>query len=346
MSQLDLFSDPYGVHGYDKILVAFSGGKDSIACVLHLLELGIPKSRIELHHHLVDGRGSWVDAFGVQHDHRYLMDWPITESYCQAFADAMGLPIYFSWKQGGFEGEMTRDGVLTQPICWENPDGSISSVGGERGKMGTRMKFPQVSPDLSVRWCSAYLKIDVLARLIANSQRFWGKRILVVTGERGEESKARSCYPIHEPDRADNRKGRDKRKRLVDHLRPIRDWKEDAVWAIIERYGVRAHPCYFLGWGRCSCIRCIFGNANQFASGKVVDPLGFEIVAAYEDMFRVTIKRNESLRQLVEKGIAYKEANNPQLIALAMSEDYSLEILMGDQWILPAGAFGELVGPS
>jgi len=57
MSQLDLFSDPYGVYGYDKILVAFSGGKDSIACVLHLLDLGIPRSSIELHHHLVDGRG-------------------------------------------------------------------------------------------------------------------------------------------------------------------------------------------------------------------------------------------------------------------------------------------------
>ena len=39
-----------------KIIVAFSGGKDSVAMVLYLLDLGIDKSRIELHHHLVDGK--------------------------------------------------------------------------------------------------------------------------------------------------------------------------------------------------------------------------------------------------------------------------------------------------
>ena len=36
---------------YDRILLAFSGGKDSLACLLHLLEAGVPASRIELHHH-------------------------------------------------------------------------------------------------------------------------------------------------------------------------------------------------------------------------------------------------------------------------------------------------------
>lgn len=45
---------------YDRIAVAFSGGKDSVASVLHLLDLGINPSRIELHHHRVDG----VSGFG------------------------------------------------------------------------------------------------------------------------------------------------------------------------------------------------------------------------------------------------------------------------------------------
>ena len=39
---------------YDRILVAFSGGKDSLAALLHLLELGVDPARIELHHHDVD----------------------------------------------------------------------------------------------------------------------------------------------------------------------------------------------------------------------------------------------------------------------------------------------------
>lgn len=39
---------------YEIALVAFSGGKDSLGLVLRLLDLGFPRERIELHHHLVD----------------------------------------------------------------------------------------------------------------------------------------------------------------------------------------------------------------------------------------------------------------------------------------------------
>lgn len=67
---------------YDRIIVAFSGGKDSMACVLHLLEKGIAPDRIHLHHHLVDGREST------------LIDWPCTEAYCNAIASAMRMQIF------------------------------------------------------------------------------------------------------------------------------------------------------------------------------------------------------------------------------------------------------------
>jgi hypothetical protein len=43
---------------YDHILVFTSGGKDSLACLLHLLEVGVELARTELHHHDVDGRGA------------------------------------------------------------------------------------------------------------------------------------------------------------------------------------------------------------------------------------------------------------------------------------------------
>jgi hypothetical protein len=32
---------------YDIIAVNYSGGKDSLACLLHLLDLGVPRSKIE-----------------------------------------------------------------------------------------------------------------------------------------------------------------------------------------------------------------------------------------------------------------------------------------------------------
>ena len=47
------------------------------------------------------------------------------------------------------------------------------------------MKFPQVSADLSVRWCSAYLKIDVMARVLANDPAYQGKKIVTVPSPRG-----------------------------------------------------------------------------------------------------------------------------------------------------------------
>ena len=82
---------------YDTIIVAFSGGKDSMACVLDLLHRGVSKDKIELWHHDVDGR-----------EGSKLMDWPVTRDYCNKFAKAMGLKLYYSWKVGGFEREMLR----------------------------------------------------------------------------------------------------------------------------------------------------------------------------------------------------------------------------------------------
>ena len=40
---------------YDLIVVLISGGKDSVACYLKLIELGVPKEKIEFWHHDIDG---------------------------------------------------------------------------------------------------------------------------------------------------------------------------------------------------------------------------------------------------------------------------------------------------
>ncbi len=168
---------------YDKYIVAFSGGKDSTALVLHLLDLGIAKDKIELWHHDIDGGNG---------DH--FMDWPITKAYCQSFADALGIQIYFSWKVGGF--------------------------------------------------------------------------------------------------------------------------------------------------------LCIFGNADQFKTGHLIDPEGLERIGTLEDGFGITIKRDKSVWALLQAGEAYKAAvDSPTYRDLAMSTDYVPTIIM-DQWELPPGAYGKSCGPS
>lgn len=316
------------LNSYDRILVAFSGGKDSLACLLHLLDLGVDRSKVELWHHDIDGRG------------RVFMDWESTPEYCRSVARAFGLPIYFSWKEGGFEREMTRYNRRTAPICFETPGGQVLSSGGTGGKESTRFKFPQVSPDLSVRWCSAYLKIDVCAAAIRGQERFDNSRTLVVSGERAQESPARAKYAAFEPDRADNRAGRSGRH--VDRWRPVHGWTIEEVWTIIERWKVRAHPAYYLGFGRCSCKFCIFGNADQFASAFAISPAQGQELVEYEELFGTTIKRDLSLVELVAKGTPYPmELEN---IEAAISETYLLPIFM-ETWALPSGAFAESCGP-
>jgi len=321
--------DPFS---YDYIIVAFSGGKDSIACFLHLLDLGIPKSKIELWHHYIDGN-----------EGSDLMDWKCTGSYCQAFAKAFGVTFRRSWKVGGFEREMLRENAKTAPNKFEDDSDNIIECGGVRGNFNTRRKFPQVSADLSVRWCSAYLKIDVCTAAINNQKRFLNKRTLVITGERAEESSARAKYKTFEPDRSDNRNGK-RIIRHVDHWRPVHDWLEDKVWYIIEKYKVNPHPAYKLGWGRLSCAACIFGSMHQWASLNAINPSQVKRIAELETEFKVTIHRKKSVAEQMAAGIPY-DAMNPQDIIDALSSTYTHPIIL-KKWKQPSGAFGENTGPS
>ena len=165
----------------------------------------------------------------------------------------------------------------------------------------------------------------------------------MLTGERGEESSARGKYNIIEADRSDGRDG--KKGRHVDHFRPIRDWSEQEVWDAMKALNVRPHPAYEMGFGRVSCMKCIFGNADQFASAYAIDPEGTQEIADLEKEFGVTIKRKESVEDLVAKGSPY-DAITKEEADLSMSHHYTKSIIVPEgEWKLPAGAFGESCGP-
>ena len=165
---------------YDLIAVLLSGGKDSIACYYKLLELGVPKEKIEFWHHDIDGG----------HPLRR-MDWRCTQNYVRAFSEAEGVPLRLSWRVNGFFGELYRIGA-SEPIEWMEPDtGEIKQcrlsrnyikcrelkekvteqLEDELKKYGYRMKFPAKTGDLSRRWCSAYLKIMVADAVVSNLDR-------------------------------------------------------------------------------------------------------------------------------------------------------------------------------
>lgn len=319
----------FDIHTYDYYLIMFSGGKDSTACFLHLLDLGIPKQKMELWHQLVDGNGS------------SLMDWECTADYCKKFAASFNVPIFFGWKKGGFKDEMLRSNRPTQSNYFETPNGIFHS--GGNGKPNTRLLFPQLSANLSVRWCSAYLKIAVAQTAIINQQRFAGKRVLVISGERSEESPARKHYAFFEPDRSDNREGI-KNKRHVDRCRIIHSWKETDVWEIIRQHKIAVHPCYYLGYNRCSCKWCIFGNSNQMATSFYLSPDQGKMLAQYEKKFGKTIRQKTDLMTFIQRGIPYSAVfQHPMIAAQAISPTYTLPIFTKN-WVLPAGAYRENTG--
>ena len=312
---------------YDLVIVSFSGGKDSLACLLHLLDLGVPREQIQLWHQDVDGIDG--EAF---------MDWPSTRAYCRAVGESLGVRVLFQGKDGGFRGEMLRDDSPTAGVTFELQSGEIKNApASKQAKPGTRMQFPQVAADLKVRWCSAYLKIDVAARAITNDPALKEASILYVTGERREESANRAKYATVEAHRTTTK------NRRVDQWRPVIEWGESAVWEIIGRYRITPHPAYRLGWGRLSCMACIFGNADQWASVKLVAPEQFATISEFEKSFGKTIHRTRSVEEQADAGEAYKMA--PQTIEEAMSEAYDGDIV-ADAWEMPQGAFGSCGGPS
>ena len=322
------------LRSYDRIVVAFSGGKDSVACLLTLLEAGVPPERIDVYHHDVDGNGP------------SFMDWPSTTAYCRAVTRSLGVPLYLSWKEGGFLREMLRDGDATAPICFETPEGRVGRVGGH-GPAGTRLRFPQVSANLNQRWCSAYLKIDIMAALIRNQDRFLDCRTLIVTGERAQESRARAGYATFEPDRADTRHG-SRRRRHVDHWRPIHGLHEAQIWDLLQRHGIVAAPAYRLGWSRLSCIACIFGSPNQWASMRYLAPEWFERIAAFEDSFGRTIQRSVGIRNLADRGRPYLALiQQPDLARRALQHAWEEPVrVRPSAWAMPTGAFGDGAGPT
>lgn len=344
---------------YDLVAILLSGGKDSIACYYKLLELGVPKEKMEFWHHDIDGGNP-----------ERRMDWKCTQNYVRSFAAAEGVKLRLSWRVNGFFGELYRIGA-SEPVEWLDPDtGEVRQCRLSRNylqcreikekaademdtqlrKFGYRMKFPAKTGDLSRRWCSAYLKIMVADTVMSNLSRLQelgisgeknrkseNVKILVVSGERRGESKGRSKYNEIEIHRTN---APAKAHRIVHQWRPVIDYSERDVWEMLKRHRVNPHPCYRAGWNRCSCAMCIFSTPKLFAGIREIYPNEFRKLKNDEEILGFTLDNKCDLETFVgDAESCVYHGDDKALRSLVTGEFTEDDVYVNGRWLYPAGAF-------
>ena len=375
---------------YDLIVVLISGGKDSVACYLKLIELGVPKEKIEFWHHDIDGG----------HPTRR-MDWKCTQNYVKALADAEGVKLRVSYRVNGFFGELYWIGA-SEPIEWIDPDtGEIRQCKLSSNYLkcrelkeqateemeellkqyGYRMKFPAKTGDLSRRWCSAYLKICVADTVVSNLDRLgeleelggkrhkfpakggthsgrWcsgnlkaavqdsvtanleetkhDKKILIVSGERRGESAGRSKYNEMEIHRTN---ATAKAHRVVHQWRCCIDYSEKDVWELLKRHHINPHPCYRIGWNRCSCMMCIFSTPRLFAGVKELFPDAYASLRHDEEVLGFTLDNKKNLDEFIGDTPSCVCWNDKKAIHSILTGEFGTEDIYTENWNYPVGAF-------
>lgn len=346
---------------YDLVIVLISGGKDSIACYYKLLELGVPKSKIEFWHHDIDGG----------HPSR-TMDWRCTANYIRSFAEAEQIPLRVSWRKNGFFGELYRIGA-SELIEYVDPEtgeiyqcppskkymecqklkvAAISEMENKLAEFGYRMKFPMKSGDLSRRWCSAYLKIMVADTVLRNMNSVAANltktrmdiKLLIVSGERRGESVGRSKYneiEIHCTNAVS------KHHRTVHQWRPVIDYSEKDIWEVLKRHKVNPHPCYRAGWNRCSCAMCIFSTPQLFAGIRELYPKEYALLCQDEKVLGFTLDNHCDLETYIGSADSCVYHGDKEAIQSLLTGEFPVEsVYVKDKWKYPVGAFhGAAGGP-
>jgi hypothetical protein len=115
----------------------------------------------------------------------------------------------------------------------------------------------------------------------------------------------------------------------------------------MQRRGIVPAPAYRLGWSRFSCLTCIFGSADQWATIRYIAPDRFGRIAADEQRFGCTIHLGRTITDLADRGRPYPATiAQPALVRQALSPDWLEPVTVPPaQWQMPAGAYGEAVGP-
>ncbi len=235
-----------------KVVVSYSTGKDSLACLLLAIE--IYGARHVLAHH-----------------QRVLEDWPGTVEYGQAVCERLGVPLHIS--QGRYYGyacAQCGNRYLTSVerqwcrACGCREGAFVGMVEGVLDLVEWRKKWPS----LDVRFCTSYFKRDVFNAWARRHTDLLGASPVLILGERWSESRGRARLPYLR-----------QRSQLthITEYRPILHYRRIEVFRKAETYGIEQHYCYQAqgltreamltedveGGPRMSCVMCFLKTGEQ-----------------------------------------------------------------------------------
>lgn len=152
------------------------------------------------------------------------------------------------------------------------------------------------------------------------------------------ESSGRSRYNEMEIHRAN---ATAKAHRLVHHWRAVIDHSERDIWEILRRHNVTPHPCYSIGWGRCSCMSCIFSLPRHWAGIRELFPERYEAMRNDEIVLGFTIDNKKNLDEFVGDAQSCVVHTNEKAIWQTKTGIFTADDVFAKpgEWDFPAGAF-------
>lgn len=205
---------------------------------------------------------------------------------------------------------------------------------------GYHLRLPAKGALQSGRYCTSVGKAKVYEKALRAHD---GVKLLVISGERRGESANRSKYNEIELSSCN---ATAKGNRMVHHWRLVIDHSEADVWEILKRHRCVPHPCYALGWNRCSCAMCIFSKREQWAGLRELFPHLYDEVCQDEVRLGFTLNVYQTLDEYVGDAKSCVYHGDPKAMHQMLTGQFGPEDIYTDNWRYPAGAFhGSEGGP-
>jgi 3'-phosphoadenosine 5'-phosphosulfate sulfotransferase (PAPS reductase)/FAD synthetase len=156
--------------------------------------------------------------------------------------------------------------------------GPIKVLQGDSGGMVGLVRSMGYFPGPRMRFCTQKLKLEPVQQYLESLDA----DPVSAVGIRAQESISRSKNPKWEYSS----------EMKCDVWRPILDFSEDDVIALIKRHGCRPNPLYLLGAKRVGCWPCIFASKSDIRLLNKEDPEKIDTIADLE--IELTNKRRRS----------------------------------------------------